>query len=614
MTVVVGTAGHIDHGKTTLLRALTGIDADRLPEERRRGMTIDVGYAHLRLDDGRELDFVDVPGHERLIGNMLVGVGEIDAAMLVVAADDGPRAQTLEHLALLDAMAIRHGLVAITKTDLASPERTEAVIAETRRHLDGTSLAGAPLIAVSAVNEAGLELLRAALDRLGRDVLAGEPPDAGSGSRLAIDRVFAIKGRGLIATGTLRGHPLIAGTALRLVPGDRTVRVREVQVHGHTVDAAGPGRTAVNLAGVAADAVERGMVLTDDPRVRSTDRWLVVLSTALPDRGRVRLHLGTAALDAGVGRGGRDAIELADGRSVAILRLPAPVAVSIGDRFVLRRGSGVARIVGGVVIDDRAARGLSRRRQTVERVRRLAVAVEGHDDREIDGALTDLHGYRPRDAAGENETLATDVQADLRTEILAAVGAGPIGLTEARSLATRLLRRRVSIDRTDAEAVGSAIVGQLVSGGQLERAGTMIGKPGATRVAEPTADPSLVPAMDRLERSLDQVAPPSLRDTARAVGCPPEGIRELERTGRIVVLEPDLAYATTTFRRLAGTAVAMADSEPLTPAGFRDATGTSRRYVLAILSELDRRAILRRTPDGHVPGPRSASVERMLDR
>src|SRR5258705_8185596 len=163
MTVVVGTAGHIDHGKTSLLRAITGIDADRLPEERRRGMTIDVGYAHLALPDGTELDFVDVPGHDRLVGNMLVGAGEIDAALLVVAADDGPRAQTLEHLALLDALAIRHGLAVVTKTDIAGPERTADVIAAVARLLDGTSLAGASVLAASTVDGTGVDAVAAAL-------------------------------------------------------------------------------------------------------------------------------------------------------------------------------------------------------------------------------------------------------------------------------------------------------------------------------------------------------------------------------------------------------------------------------------------------------------------
>ncbi len=263
MTVVVGTAGHIDHGKTTLLRALTGIDADRLPEERRRGMTIDVGYAHLALADGTELDFVDVPGHDRLVGNMLVGAGEIDAAMLVVAADDGPRAQTIEHLALLDALDIRLGVAVVTKIDLAGPERTDEVVAATRRLLDGTSLGG-----IAGPRRIGR-------GRGGHRRLAGRPRGAARSCRrgraarprwrlpLAIDRVFAVKGRGVVVTGTLRGGSLVNGATLRLVPGDRSVRVREIQVHGTTVARADPGRTALNLAGVDAADLHRGLVLTE---------------------------------------------------------------------------------------------------------------------------------------------------------------------------------------------------------------------------------------------------------------------------------------------------------------------------------------------------------------
>src|SRR5262245_28837646 len=163
MTVVVGTAGHIDHGKTTLLRALTGIDADRLPEERRRGMTIDLGYAHLALDDGTELDFVDVPGHDKLVGNMLVGAGEIDAALLIVAADDGPRAQTLEHLQLLDGLAVDDGVIVITKTDAVEPSRVEEVVTAVRGLVGGTTLALAPILRVSATTGAGLPELRGAL-------------------------------------------------------------------------------------------------------------------------------------------------------------------------------------------------------------------------------------------------------------------------------------------------------------------------------------------------------------------------------------------------------------------------------------------------------------------
>ena len=333
VTVVIGTAGHIDHGKTTLLRALTGIDADRLPEEQRRGMTIDVGYAHLTLPDGTELDFVDVPGHDRLVGNMLVGAGEIDAAMLVVAADDGPRAQTMEHLALLDALGIGHGLAVVTKADVAGPERTAEVVAAVERLLSGTTLAGSPVLAVSSIDGDGVEALRAALVR---------PPGSGRsrprqtwlahGSRLAIDRVFSVKGRGAVVTGTLRGRPLARGATLRLVPGDRSVRVREIQVHGAAVDEARPGRTALNVAGVEAGDLHRGLVLTDDPAVVASDRMLVRLDATLPDRARARVHLGTAAVDASIGRSGRDALDLPDGTAAAIVRLAAPLAVAPGDR------------------------------------------------------------------------------------------------------------------------------------------------------------------------------------------------------------------------------------------------------------------------------------------
>src|SRR4051812_687267 len=206
MTAVVGTAGHIDHGKTTLLRALTGIDADRLPEERRRGMTIDVGYAHLTLSDGRSLDFVDVPGHDRLIGNMLVGAGEIDAAMLVVAADDGPRPQTIEHLQLLGALEIDTGLAVVTKSDAVDPARVADVIQEVASLLAGTSLASVPVLAASSVTGQGIDEVRTALREV-RDgiaaALAAEPGRRGP-LRLAIDRVFAVKGRGAVVTGSLR--------------------------------------------------------------------------------------------------------------------------------------------------------------------------------------------------------------------------------------------------------------------------------------------------------------------------------------------------------------------------------------------------------------------------
>jgi selenocysteine-specific elongation factor len=608
MTVVIGTAGHIDHGKTALLRALTGIDADRLPEERRRGMTIDVGYAHLALASGETLDFVDVPGHGRLVGNMLVGAGEIDAALLVVAADDGPRAQTVEHLALLDALAIRDGLAVVSKTDVAGRERTADVVEVVGRLLDGTSLAGSPVVAVSSLTGDGIDGLRLALaDLATRARGAAQVAPAAIGSRLAIDRVFAIKGRGVVVTGTLRGRPLARGTTLRIVPGARSVRVREVQVHGATVETAGPGRTALNLAGIEADDLHRGLVLTDDAAVVASDRILVRLAATLPDRARARLHLGTAAVDASVGRSGRDALDLADGANAAILRLSMPVAVATGDRLVLRRTSGTDRIVGAVVLDPVPARGISRRRQTSERVVRLATAVEARDTAAIEMARLDLHGVlAPGAGAGPGPTLlAPDVEASVRGDILTAVDPA-IELTQARALAARALRRQATIGRSTVADAGAAIIDRLIDDGQLVRDGAQVHRPGAGPL-RPADGPAVRAAMDRLEHALAVPAPPPLAEAARDAACAPDGVRALEREGRIVVLEPDLGYATSTYREIAAAALEAARRGPLTPAALRDATGTSRKYVMAILADLDRRGILRRTPAGHVPGPRAAA-------
>ena len=587
MTIVVGTAGHIDHGKTTLLHALTGIDADRLPEERRRGMTIDVGYAHLALDDGTTIDFVDVPGHDKLVGNMLVGAGEIDAAMLVVAADDGPRAQTLEHLALLDALAIPVGIAVVTKIDAAGSDRVEMVRSQVADLLARTSLAGSPVLAVSATSGKGLEDVRAALLALPAAVpLPDRPPT------LAIDRVFTVKGRGVVVTGTLRGGPLARGDGLRLLPdGGRQVRIRELQVHGQPVErVARGGRTALNLAGVTAAELHRGMVLTADPTVVATDRVLAAFDELVADRASGRVHAGTAAVDASIGRNGRDALTLPDGRVAGIVRLAQPIAVRAGDRFVVRRGSPVLP-VGGVVLDPIPPRGISRRRQTADRVASL---VAGAPD-----ARLDLHGLLDRG-------LAPDVTATARDAAVAAVDPETT-LPAVRTAVALALRRAVSVRRDHALAVARDVIDGLVAEGRLERHGDVLQQPG--HIA-PAADPRLALAMDRLEEMLAVAAPPPLADAVRAAACPPAAVQELERSGRIVVLEPDLAYAAATYRELTARALDLATRAPLTPAALRDATGTTRKYVMAILEDLDRRAILRRTPDGHVPGPKAPAAVR----
>ncbi len=398
-----------------------------------------------------------------------------------------------------------------------------------------------------------------------------------------------MKGRGVVVTGTLRGGPLHRGDTLRLVPGDRTARVREVQVHGSPVDAVeAGGRTALNLVGVEATALHRGMVLTADPAVVATERVLVAFRGPIGDRASGRVHAGTAAVDGMIGRSGRDAVALPDGRPAGILRLRQPIALRAGDRFVFRRGVQVAP-VGGVVLDAIPPRGISRRRQTPERVAALAT-----DD---PSARLDLHGLLD----GE---LAPDVAAAAEHAVLAAVpdeGA----LSTARATAGLVVRRAVTVKQGDVPAAANDVIDRLIADGRLVRDGDVVRRPGRTAAGP---DPVLLANMARLELALDVLAPPSLDEAARAAGCPPAGIRELERSGRIVILDSDLAYAAGTYRDLTERALTMAAREPLTPAAFRDATGTSRKYVMAILEDLDRRAILRRTPAGHIPGPKAPTA------
>jgi len=636
MTVVVGTAGHIDHGKTTLLRALTGIDADRLPEERRRGMTIDVGYAHLALPDGSELDFVDVPGHDRLVGNMLVGAGEIDAALLVVAADDGPRAQTVEHLELLDALGIRHGIAVVTKTDLVSEERTARVVAAAQDLLGRTALAGSPVLAVSSAQGDGLDQLQSALLALRDRVLADPTAPARSGSngvRLAIDRVFSVRGRGIVVTGSLRGARLDRGATLRPVPGHDTVRARELQVHGQPVDlVTDGGRVAINLAGTDREELSRGVVLTTDPAVRATDRLLAILDPVpkLDDRAAasawplrpgalLRLHLGTAAVEARLGRGRRDAADLPDGRRVVTLRLGRPIAAATGDPFVLRVPSPAATAAGGFVLESAPPVGASRRRASPETLRALAMARLAGDAAAEHEARLALHGLLPRRegepipaigrgfgpwllavgiADGLEEATVRLVDAHHDAEPLAA-GAP---LAEVRRALIRSLRRQVTADDRTASAVADGLLDGLVGGGRLARTADLLRDP---RRSTGELPPEVRAAMDRLERALAAPAPPPLAEAIRLARCPAEGVRALETAGRIVRVEPDLAWAGTTYRELEAVALRLADPGPLTPAALRDATGTSRKYVMALLEDLDRRGVLRRTPDGHVRGPRA---------
>jgi len=614
-TVVIGTAGHIDHGKTALLRALTGIDADRLPEERARGMTIDVGYAHLTDEDGVELDFVDVPGHDRLIGNMLVGAGEIDAAMLVVAADDGPRPQTLEHLQLLDALGIDDGVAVVTKTDLVDPGRVADVAADVSALLAETSLHGVPVLEASSLTGEGLAHLRSVLRSLG-DAIRSRALGSHGPTRLAIDRVFSPKGRGVVVTGSLRGGRIQTGASLRREPGGDTLRVRAVQAHGASREHHDGGRAALNVAGDAAGSLRRGDVLTTGAGIGGTERLLVELrrpaalgrAVIWPPRAaaRLRLHIGTANLAATLRRiRGTDA--------VGLLALGEPIATFTRDRGVLREPASGAVFAGIRVLDLAPPRGVSRRRMTLDRLLALRTALESPVDAAVDDALVELHGAR---VASRTLVLARDVAEALEAAAIEAVvahhAAEPLSpglpLPRARAALLRRLRSLATIERGQLDVATAEVarrLDDLVRAGRLVRRGEVLRDPalGGDGSGE------LAAAMDRLEVALDVPAPPSLAAAAAEAGCPRDGVRALLADARLIRLGPDLAWSTRMYYQLAGVALERARSEPLTPAALRDATGTSRKFVLAILEDLDRRGILQRTPEGHIPGPRAPRPE-----
>jgi selenocysteine-specific elongation factor len=375
-SLIVGTAGHIDHGKSALVRALTGTDPDRLPEEKRRGITIDLGFADLELGDLR-IGFVDVPGHERFIKNMLAGAHGIDLLALVIAADEGVMPQTREHFEICRLLGVSNGLVVITKSDLVDEEMLVLVEDEARELTAGSFLENAPILAVSSRTGAGLDRLKARLKELGMRV---PPRSKEFVTRLPIDRAFSMKGFGAVVTGTLISGKIKEGDELELLPAQINVRVRGLQVHNKSVPEAHAGqRTAVNLAGVDTAQIERGMVLAPAGRLRPTqviDLWIDVLpgaSRAVRSRSRVRFHIGAAEV---LGR-----VRVLDGQSqiaagnggLAQLRLEAPVVAVHGDRFILRTYSPAETIAGGVILDPFAirhrARDLARAREILRLLR-----------------------------------------------------------------------------------------------------------------------------------------------------------------------------------------------------------------------------------------------------
>ncbi len=603
MSFVVGTAGHIDHGKSTLITALTGIDPDRLAEEKRRGMTIDLGFAHMRLPSGREIGIVDVPGHARFMRNMLAGAHGLDAVLLVVAADEGVMPQTREHLEIVDLLEVRRGLVALTKTDLVDEEWLALVAQEVGASLRGTSLEGARVVPVSAVSGAGLPELTAALDEL----LQEADPRGDSGRpRLPIDRVFTMSGFGTVVTGTLADGTVRVGDELEVMPSGRRVRVRGLQRHNEKAESVGPGnRVAANLGGAEKDELARGDVLaatgTMQP-VRRVDARVRVLESAprpLRHGASVLLHTGTAEVGCRVIVLEGD--EIAPGsEGWAQLYLERPIAASAQDRFVLRLPSPATTLAGGVFVDvapRKHARHDSAVRESLES--RAAGDVLAQELRKYPRGVTvtallkatvapqadvgSLQARRVGDWLFSDDAWSS-IAARASRELEAYHGAFPLRA----GIGREELRGKLGV----APASFPSVVQGLVDDGLLvERKGSL---------ASPAHQVDLSSgAHAELLRLL--AASPSLADAMRESGATEELVRALAQRGDLVRVSSDVAFAREGYEA----AVAMvrdlvAANGSVTVAQLRDRMGTSRRIVLALLEHLDAQRVTRRVGDARV--------------
>ncbi|HYR43421.1 MAG TPA: selenocysteine-specific translation elongation factor, partial [Terriglobia bacterium] len=387
--VIVGTAGHIDHGKTALVKALTGIDADRLKEEKERGITIDIGFAHLALDPNTTIGFIDVPGHERFIKNMLAGIGGIDVVMLVIAADESVMPQTREHLDICSLLRIKQGFTVLTKIDKVEPEMAELVEIEVREFLKGTFLERFPILRVSSYTGQGIPQL---IETLREFVNKAGPKDANDIFRLPVDRCFTMKGFGTVVTGTLIAGKVEKEQEVAILPTRRTARVRGIQVHSRAANQALAGqRTALNVQGVEVSDVERGMVLTVSDLFKPTSMFdcdlelLRSAPNAIEARKRIRFHIGTAELMGYVVLLGQDRLE-PGGSAFVQIRLEEPTFALPGDRFIIRQYSPMLTIGGGEILDAIPEKH-RRTDQTV--IEKLRIFKEGSIDDQLMAVIDD---------------------------------------------------------------------------------------------------------------------------------------------------------------------------------------------------------------------------------
>jgi selenocysteine-specific elongation factor len=628
-SVIVGTAGHIDHGKTALVKALTGIDADRLEEEKRRGITIDIGFAHFELPapDGSRirLGFVDVPGHERFVRNMLAGVGGIDLVLLVIAADEGIKPQTREHFDICRLLAIRRGITVLTKSDAVDAETLEVVRMEVADYVRGSFLdtAQSPMVAVSALTGAGLDELKSALAQVASEATAR---NSAALTRLPIDRVFTMKGFGAVVTGTLVAGTIRKEDELELFPAGKRVRVRGVQVHGSPAEAAVAGqRTALNLnlAGLSTEDLARGMTLATPDTFRSRSRveaLLSLLPSAKPfkDGARVHFHAYTTEAIAEVRLYGTKQLK-PGGEAYAQIRFTEPMLLLAADRFIVRQFSPVVTIGGGVVLDaspaprkqrveDAAAFLKIMRDGSPEQVLAARVARRGVVGLRLDEIPGEMNIRREQatklaNAAGLvwcNQVLVAPAAfAEAKAEVLQALkkfhDANPL----VAGMSKEELRDQVNLGP---EVFYSVLV-KLAEEKKLEVAGELVHLPGRGVVMKDEEAESKKIIEQAFASAGLKV--PSLKEVL--AGLKVDKIRAqkivtlLLRDKVLIKISEELVFHHSALMDLRHKIAALKSSAPkMDVARFKDMTGVSRKYAIPLLEYLDRERVTRRVGDERV--------------
>jgi selenocysteine-specific elongation factor len=577
---VIGTAGHVDHGKSTLIQALTGRDPDRLAEEKRRGLTIELGFAWTSID-GIDIGFVDVPGHERFIKNMLAGIEAVHGVLFVVACDEGWMPQSEEHLAIIDLLDQRNGVIALSRRDLVDDDTAELARLEVEERLEGTSLQGAPIVEVAPLSGLGLDLLRSELARL-----AAMPMPASPRTRLWVDRSFSIAGSGTVVTGTLAGGDIAVGDELEVWPGPRRARVRSLQSHERSVDVAVPGsRTAVNLSGVDAADIVRGAMVGKPGEWLATTTFLADvrpargMDDALTDRGAFHLHAGSGAWPVRLRMIGGGA---------ALVHLSEPVTLAVGDRIILREVGRRAVVGGGRVLDPAPHRG--RQQPATVALLRSSLGLSATDRanalvtarRRADVSAVTAHaGAAPqgfvtvagRAFSDEEGAAVRQAAAELVAEYHEANPLRP-GMPIA-SLSGQL---RLTVDE-----LAALVEGALVIDASNVRLSSFSGD----------LDAHQQEALEAVQAILHEAGLAAPR--ASQLGIDLELRHAMERRGELVRIDDDLAYLPEHIDQIKGVVASLGDG--FTVAEFRDACGMSRRQAVPVLEWLDRQGVTERSGD-----------------